>query len=70
MIVYWISKGLGNRGPNNPGPGSEPNWEAFHEEDEYNANEEDDECEDIEINGDSNFNNSNNNINDSNNNNS
>ena len=57
MIQYWISKGLANRGPNNLGPDLEPNWEAFHEDDEEDLNEEDDECEDIEVNNNSGNNN-------------
>lgn len=61
MIEYWTNKGLANRGPNNPGPNAEQNWEAYQEGDdaiEEGDEEEDDddgddnngEFEDIEIN--------------------
>lgn len=49
MIEYWMSKGLGNRGPNNPGPNAEQDWEAFNEEDENeDEGDDNDNCEDIE----------------------
>jgi ankyrin repeat protein len=48
MIEYWTSKGLANRGPNNPGGGDGMGFESIEEGGEE-ENEED--CEDIDTQG-------------------
>lgn len=49
MIEYWTGKGLANRGPNNHGPSQGGiEWDDLAIE-EGNEEEDDDDCEDIDL---------------------